>query len=77
MPRILSSGFSLPPGSPSALLTFLKACLWILDSADSVFIHSVLRERAVMQGREGGGNDCGGEGGDHSRRNVVGNELFA
>lgn len=77
MTRILSSGFSLPPRAPSALLTFLKASLWIPDSPDSVFIHSVLRESAVMQGRQGGGNDCGGEGGDHSGRNVVGNGLFA
>lgn len=76
LPRILSSGFSLPPRAPSALLTFLKACL---DPGLSwPCLHPLcVEERAVMQGRQGGGNDCVGEGGDHSGRNVVGNELFA
>lgn len=48
----------LPPSSgPSALLTFLKSCFWILDAPDSVFIHSVWRKRAVMQRREGEGRE--------------------
>ena len=32
VPRILPSGVSLAPWSPSGLLTFLKACCWIPDS---------------------------------------------
>ena len=59
-PRIVSSGVSLPPWSPSGLLTFLKACCWISDSHDSVFIYSVSRESRVMHRKEGGGRDCGG-----------------
>ena len=58
-PRIVSSGVSLPPWSPSGLLTFLKACCWISDSHDSV-IYSVSRESRVMHRKEGGGRDCGG-----------------
>ena len=77
VPRIVPSGVSLPPWSPSGLLTFLKACCWIPDSRDSVFMHSGCRESRVMQRREGGGRDCGGGRGDHSGMNVVGNELFA
>ena len=42
-------------------LTFLKACCWISNSHDKVFIHSVTRESRVMQRREGVGRDCGGE----------------
>ena len=77
VPRILPSGVSLPPWSPSGLLTFLKACCWIPDSCDKVFIHSASRESRVMQRREGGGTDFGEGRGNHSGRKTVGNELFA
>ena len=77
VPRILPSGVSLPPWSPSGLLTFLKACCWIPDSCDKVFIHSASRESRVMQRREGGGTDFGEGRGNHSGRKTVWNELFA
>ena len=57
--RIIPFCVSLPPWSPSGLLTFLKACCWIPDSRDKVFIHSASRESGVMQRREGGGTDFG------------------
>ena len=59
VPRIVPSGVSLPPWFPPGLLTFLKACCWIPDSRDKVFIHSASRESGVMQRREGGGTDFG------------------
>lgn len=68
----------LPPSQGPISLTHISQGLFLDPGLSRQRLHPLcVEERAVMQGRQGGGNDCGGEGGDHSGRNVVGNELFA